>query len=331
MKRASTLADIARLAGVAESTVSRALKNSPLISEGTRERIHAIAREHHFHLDSRARNFKTGRSQTLAVIINLSPGSGQVLSDPFLLGMVGCIADQAAQRGYDLLFSTQRAFDAHQALAYVAGRKADGLIIIGQGSDPADLDYLADHQAQFVVWGQAGAANYTTVGTDNVAGGYLATQHLLSQGKRRLVFLGDTQHLEIAARHKGFQDALAKAGVAEAHRAVQAAFCMQSGLEETARLLAQCEFDGLVCSSDLIALGAINALQARQLKIPDQVAVTGFDNIPLAQFMTPPLTTIAQDISKGAGHMVDLLIDKIASKPVSNVVLTPTLVCRQSA
>lgn len=332
MKRAKTLADIARLAGVAESTVSRALKNSPLISDATRERVHAIALEHNFHLDNRARSFKTGRSQTLAVVINLSPGSGQVLSDPFLLGMVGCLADEAALLGYDLLFSTQRDFNARQAHAYVASRKVDGLLIIGQGNTPDALSYLTEHQTPFVVWGQASPSlHYTTVGSDNVRGGYLACRHLLEHQKRSLVFLGDTRHPEIAARYRGFQQALAEAGLREAHAGVQAAFCMQSGQEETARLLSDCAFDGLVCSSDLIALGAINELQGRGVKIPDQVAVTGFDNIPLAQFMSPALTTVAQDIRQGAQQLVQLLVAKMDGEPVANIELAPTLVVRRSS
>lgn len=332
MKRAKTLADIARLAGVAESTVSRALKDSPLISDSTRARVHAIAQAHNFHLDSRARSFKTGRSQTLAVVINLSPGSGQVLSDPFLLGLVGCLADETALLGYDLLFSTQRAFSAQRALAYVAGRKADGLLIIGQGSAPEALAQLAEQQAPFVVWGQAEAANpYTTVGTDNVQGGYQATQHLLASGKRQLVFLGDTRHLEIQARYQGFLRALAEAGFAQAHADVQAAFCMQSGQAQTARLLSECDFDGLVCSSDLIAMGAINELQSKGKSIPGDVAVTGYDNIPLSQFMSPALTTVEQDIRQGAHHMVQALVQKIEGQPVANTTLSPSLVIRCSS
>ncbi len=332
MKRAKTLADIARLAGVAESTVSRALKNSPLISDATRARVHAIAEAHNFHLDSRARSFKTGRSQTLAVVINLSPGSGQVLSDPFLLGLVGCLADEAALQGYDLLFSTQRQFNAHQTLAYVAGRRADGLLIIGQGNAPESLAQLAGQQAPFVVWGQATPTNlYPTVGTNNVQGGYLAAQHLLARGKSALVFLGDTRHPEILARYQGFQQALTEAARSEAHADVQAAFCMQSGQEETARLLAECQFDGLVCSSDLIAMGAINALQSQGKHIPQDVAVTGFDNISLSQFMSPALTTIEQDIRLGARHMVQAVIATIEGKEAHNIELAPKLVVRNTS
>jgi DNA-binding LacI/PurR family transcriptional regulator len=332
MKRAKTLADIARLAGVAESTVSRALKDSPLISDSTRARVHEIAKAHDFHLDSRARSFKTGRSQTLAVVINLSPGSGQVLSDPFLLGLVGCLADEAALMGYDLLFSTQREFTAHQALSYVAGRKADGLLIIGQGSAPEALADMAEQQAHFVVWGQAfERAPYTTVGTDNVAGGYLATRHLVAKGKTRLAFLGDTHHPEVQARYQGFQQALAEAGLTEAHPQVEAAFCMQSGQEQTARLLAECDVDGLVCSSDLIAMGAINALQSKGKQIPAEVAVTGFDNIPLSQFMSPALTTVEQDIRQGAHHMVQALVKKIDGQAVHSTQMAPALVVRRSS
>ena len=332
MKHAKTLADIARIAGVAESTVSRALRDSPLISDSTRSRVHKIAKEHNFHPDSRARSFKTGRSQTLAVVINLSPASGQVLSDPFLLGLVGCLADEVALLGYDLLFSTHRDFDVHKALSYVAGRKAEGLLIIGQGSSPEALIHMAEQQVHFVVWGQITDSNpYTTVGTDNVQGGYLVTRHLLESGKQRLVFLGDTRHMEIQARYQGFLRALDEAGHEQAHTDVKAAFCMQSGQEETARLLSNCEFDGLVCSSDLIAMGAINELQSEGKKIPSEVAVTGFDNIPLAQFMSPALTTVEQDIRQGAHHMVRALVGKIDGQAAQNTQLAPTLVVRLSS
>lgn len=334
MKRAKTLADIARLAGVAESTVSRALKDSPLISAATKQRVLAIATEHNFHIDVRAQNFKMGKSQTIAVIINLSPTSGQVLSDPFLLGLVGCIADEVAVKGYDLLFSTMRDFSARQALAYLAGRKADGLLIVGQGADPSALEYMAEQKVPFVVWGQqCQPSHYVTVGSDNSKGAYLASRHLLDQGRSNLLFLGDTNHIEIAARYRGFQQALAEKKLDASHSMhATAAFCMQSGFEQTQRILADNNpIDGIVCSSDLIAIGCINAITAAGKNVPNDIAVTGYDDVLMAEFFAPALTTVAQDIKTGAQQMVAALLAMIDGNEGKGLQLEPTLVVRESA
>jgi len=246
---------------------------------------------------------------------------------------VGCIADEVATKGYDLLFSTMRDFSARQALSYLAGRKADGLLIVGQGADPETLDYMADQCVPFVVWGQlCQPSRYVTVGSDNRKGAYLATRHLLEQGRSNLLFLGDTAHVEIAARYQGFQQALAEQQLDASHSMhASAAFCMQSGFEQTQRILADNKpLDGIVCSSDLIAFGCINAITAAGKKTPSDIAVTGYDNILMAEYFAPALTTVAQDIKAGAQHMVTTLIAMIDGEPGRSLQLEPALVVRAS-
>ncbi len=148
-----TMSDIARLAGVSEATVSRALKNSELINKETRLRVQAIAREHNYKVNTAARNFRTQKTHTLAVVLLVDKEWGHEVSDAFLMVLLGSIADEAAHHGYDLLLSTNPHDIDDLADYYIDSKRADGLIIIGQGRNDPRLDRLAESGRPFIVWG----------------------------------------------------------------------------------------------------------------------------------------------------------------------------------
>jgi DNA-binding LacI/PurR family transcriptional regulator len=328
------MSDIARLAGVSESTVSRALNNNPLINEKTRERIQKIARSMNYKVNESARNLRLRRSHTISVVINTGKVGGQSFSDPFMIDMIGAIADQLAQHQYDLLFSSSivTSEDWHDYL--LGSRRADGVIVIGQGTDDSPLRELHKFGDPLVVWGgtHKPGSDYCIVSSDNQMGGCKATEHLIGLGRRRIVFLGDIAHPEIDARYRGYRVALGSAGLEAGERHIDVAFSIESGYQSVMELLrgGAPDFDAFFAASDNIAMGAIKALQASGFKVPSDVAVVGFDDIPIAPFYTPPLTTVRQSIHRGGELLVDKVMQLVAGKKVESEVLPTELVVRAS-
>jgi DNA-binding LacI/PurR family transcriptional regulator len=337
MQGKPTSFDIAYLAGVSQPTVSRALRGSPMVSPETRRRVMAIAEQLRYKVDKNASNLRFKRSNTLALLLFEDPTAHESQINPFFLAMLGSITRACAARGYDLLVSFQQmSADWHKD--YEDSRKADGIILLGYG------DYLAYHSrleqlvgqgTHFVRWGavipgQPGIS----VGCDNYRGGFEATQHLLGLGRTRLAFLGDASdhYPEFLERYRGFAAALA-AGGAELipDSQADAVSTEQSGFEGANELIARgVGFDGIIAASDLIAIGAMQALQARGVAIPDQVAVVGFDDIPAASLTNPPLTTVMQDTRRAGEMLVETLLRLVANESVAGTVLPARLIVRRS-
>jgi DNA-binding LacI/PurR family transcriptional regulator len=332
--RKITMAELARLADVDVSTVSRALNDSPLVKEGTKAEILKIAQETGYAVNASARNLRRQSSETIGMVIPLRPESGQTLSDPFFLEMVGAVSQAASERGYDLIISVPKGEEqlAEQRLLNMG--KADGLIIIGQAGRTGRLKALGPLAKKVVVWGgQDGPANYTLVGSDNREGGRLATEHLLSIGRERILFIGPFGLPEVRLRLEGFE-------AAHAARGLRAADSLRldvefGGASVFRELLAFMDhghaFDAIFAASDVLAMTAIMALQAKGRSVPGDVAVVGYDNIGQAKLSTPPLTTIDQDIAGGGQLMVDLLLRQLAGEDVKSQVTSTRLIVRGSS
>ncbi|MEL7536683.1 MAG: LacI family DNA-binding transcriptional regulator [Pseudomonadota bacterium] len=333
----TTSRDIAERAGVSQATVSRALRDSPLVRPETRQRIREIATELNYRVDRSAAGLRSRQSRTLALLIFEDPTSDDSQINPFFLSMLGSVTRAAAAEGYDLLVSFQQ-LSEHWHLRYEASNRADGIILLGYGdyvSYGERLHALEDAGAHFVIWGptvedQPGLS----VGCDNDLGGRLATEHLIKLGRRRIAFIGEaSEHCpEFARRHAGYVDALRDAGLT-----VNAALQRDADNRETAgadaidNLLASGErFDAIVAASDLMAIGAIKALQDAGRSIPDDVAVVGFDDIPAASYVTPALTTVHQDTIRAGAALVDTVLNAIRGEPIGARLLAPTLVVRES-
>ncbi|MFC6635449.1 LacI family DNA-binding transcriptional regulator [Microbulbifer taiwanensis] len=329
-----SMSDIARLAGVSESTVSRALNNNPLINEKTRERIQKIARSMNYKINESARNLRLQRSHTISVVINTDKAGGQSFSDPFMIDMIGAIADQLARHKYDLLFSSSIVTSADWHAYLLGSRRADGVIVIGQGTDDSPLRELHKLGDPLVVWGgtRKPGADYCIVSSDNWMGGRQATEHLIGLGRRRIVFLGDIAHPEIEARYQGYLAALKDASLEANEHHTGAAFSIESGYQSAMELLrnGSTDFDAIFAASDNIAMGAIKALQASGIRVPSDVAVVGFDDIPIAPFYTPPLTTVRQNIHRGGELLVDRVMQLVAGREAASEVLPTELVVRAS-
>ncbi len=338
MAEKPTSFDIAQIAGVSQPTVSRALRGSPTVSEPTRLRIEEIARRLNYKVDKNASSLRTRESKTLALLLFEDPMPDASMINPFFLSMLGSIVRAAAVRGFDLLVSFQQ-LSADWHTDYEDSRKADGIILLGYGDyrDYATrLKQLAEQGTHLVRWGsiQPGQPEIV-VGCDNVQGGRDITRHLIAAGRRRIAFAGASGKgsPEFGDRYRGHKAALREAGLEVATALhVDAINTEASGHDAALRLLRRdASFDAVVCASDLIAIGVSRALQAAGRRVPDDVAVTGFDDILAAGFANPPLTTVAQDARAAGEALVDTLIRLIRNQPAASVVLPARIVPRASA
>lgn len=336
-QRKATSFDIAHLAGVSQPTVSRALRGSPTVSASTRQRIEAIARQLNYSVDRSASNLRSGSTRTLALLLFRDPTPDEAIN-PFFLAMLGSIMAACAERGYDLLISFQQMGSDWHA-AYEDSHRADGLILLGYG-DYADyhqrLVDMVEQGTHFVRWGQVQPGQPgLTMGCDNVEGGRAAAGHLVERGHRRIAFLGDaTDHYpEFRDRWRGYAAALEAAGLpVDPALQVSAISTEDDGTRAIRELLARGRtFDAIVAASDLLALAAMRVLAAEGLRVPDDVAVVGFDDIPAAGLANPPLTTVVQDAGVAGRRLVELLLARIRGEPAHSVVLPTRLVVRRSS
>ncbi len=333
----ATSLEVAHLAGVSQSTVSRALRGSATVNEATRRRILAVADELHYKVDKNASSLRTQQTATLALLFFEDPTLDDSLINPFFLSMLGWITRACANRGYDLLISFQQSAGSWLADCQDC-KKADGTILLGYGDYVEYVDKLRqlEPSARFVRWGAVLPEHPgVSIGCDNHQGCHDVTRHLLDIGRRRIGFLGHASdhYPEFLQRYRGYLHALAQAGV-PALEALQidAVSTERSGYAAARALLQRgVGCDALVCASDLIAIGAMRALQDQGLRVPEDVAVSGFDDIPIASFANPSLTTVQQDTRLAGTLLVDSLIALINDEPVtSRMIPTRTLLRRST-
>jgi DNA-binding LacI/PurR family transcriptional regulator len=331
--RIRNIAELARLAGVSAGTVSRALAGKSLVNAETRERIQALAREHGFRPNQMARRLRVQETKVIGVVVPLGHERRQHLSDPFFMTILGHLADALTENGYDIMLSRVIP-DADDWLERIADSgMLDGVLLIGQSNQFEAIERVAAWYRPLVVWGSHRPDQvHCTVGVDNRKGGRLAGECLIGSGRKRLAFLGETIAPELAERYQGLCDAAAAAGL-PAPLKLDTHLASDIMADEIARHIDRIgkDIDGIAAGSDLIAMHAVRALADRGIAVPVDVAVTGFDDLPLAEQTIPRLTTISQSVAAGARAMVDTLFARAAGHETASVEMEPVLVRRDTA
>jgi len=332
-RRRPTSADVASRAGVSRTTVSLVLNDrSESIPETTRRRVLEAARELGYHPDHSARGLAGGRSQTLALVLRQT--AEQVAGDALLAETLRGLATAARSASFRVLVEPLTPGETTYGDLVRSGR-ADGVVVSGPLFDDPELADLVAEGFPIVIQGHLPGAAAPSVDVDNVASARLAVDHLLELGHRRIACITNAALTYTAAadRLAGYREALATAGLAAAPELVEAgAFDAESGHRAMTRILERARPDAVFVASDVVALGAIGALREAGLRVPDDVSVVGFDDVPLAAYFDPPLTSIrvpAYDLGLAAGHA---LLDRIQGHEVPLRTLLPTvLVARSSA
>jgi LacI family transcriptional regulator len=300
------------------------------ISPATRKRVLEAAAQLGYHPHAAARDLAGGRSHTIGLVLRQTPE--QVAEDALLAETLRGVSAAARSGGFQVLVEPYRLHDGDYG-DLIQSHRADGLIVSGPRVDDAVLLRLANQGVPVVIQGSLDEASVPSVDVDNVAAARKAVQHLLGLGHRRIGCLTNASLTYTAARERaaGYGDALRAAGVeSDDALVVEADFNAASGRAAMARLL-ETDITAVFVASDVVALGAMAAIREAGRRMPDDISVVGFDDIPLAAYFDPPLTTVrlpAHDLGRAVGAA---LLDRIAGRPVAARTVLPTeLVIRSS-
>jgi DNA-binding LacI/PurR family transcriptional regulator len=335
-KPVQTIADIARLAGVSKSTVSRALSDSPLIGEETKQRIRAIAHKHDFEVNAAASRLSLKSSHTLAFVSHpYYQKKGFGMADLFMLEILGGISTGLAKSHYDLLMVYVNPLEMDWPARYLKTGRADGFILMTSTRKQHHIKALVAMKAPFIVWGTPEPGqNYCSVTGDNFRGGKLAAEHLIRSGRRQIAFLGGPEdEAEVQKRFEGFQSAHTEAGLTVDPQLVTYGwFSNESGAERTRNLLEQFpDIDAVFANSDFMAMAAIRVAQEMGRRVPDDLAVIGYDNLTAAEESNPPLTTVSQNVPLVGKLLAQNLIQYLQNGVVTNMTIPAELIIRKSA
>ena len=333
-KSVQTIEDIARLANVSKSTVSRALNDSPLVKDETKERIRAIARQHHFRINAPARQLSLKQSCTIAYVTHAYHKDFSI-EDLFGLEIMGGISGGLHASGYDMLVVHVDPRNTEWAHQYLDSGRVDGFILMTSSRKQFHIKALLEMGAPFIVWGvPLPRYSYCSVTGDNLSGGKLATEYLIRSGRERIAFIGGpADELEVQQRFQGYETALQTAGRnVDPARVVYRDFCSEGGTSAMQLLLDQApDLDAVFANSDLMAIAAIDVIRNQGRQVPEDVAVIGYDDLSVAAYNSLPLTTIRQNIPLAGRLLAQNLIQYLQTGVVTNVTIPVELVVRKSA
>lgn len=339
-KVAITLKDIAKLAGVSASTVSRSLNNSSLIPDETRRHVQKVARDHGFAFNASARSLSLGQTGTIALIF---PDYFERFSiNLFFSSLQSHIRTVLERAHIDVLVAFPRNRFSHESnlQKLVTGRKVDGMIIVNNEVDAEDVACLRRAGMPYVFLHKhpedQSVPDTDYFCTDHVEGGRLAAQHLVAQGKRRLLCVSAVGE-EFEARTEGFLQGLAELGLAHLEPEVISGDCsFEFGITQVVdRILADPEgsrIDGVFCQTDLMALGLLQGLGRAGVAVPREVSVVGYDDIELGRSFLPALTSVGQPLKEITELACERLIERLGgsdTQPEQRLV-RPVLMVRET-
>jgi len=318
MSKELSLEDIARLSGVSRSTVSRVINNQPYVSDENREKVLQVIREQNYQPNIAARALASRRSKVLGILI--PHDVSEVFSDPFFPLLVHGITLASNELGYGatLWLATDRT-NNHNFYANAFNHSMiDGLIIASATFDTTFLDWLEGFRKPFVFVGAAPSTmtNVSFVDVDNRNGAIMATRHLIDIGSQRIGMIeGRRKQIASEQRKDGYIAALEQAGIPIDHDLIipDGNYTERGGYEAMKRLLAH-QVDAVFAANDMMAFGAIRAIREAGLRVPDDIALVGFDGVPMAAVSDPPLSTINQPIGKLGEETTQTLIYVLENK-----------------
>lgn len=323
-----TLEQVAELAGVSPSTVSRILNGTAAVSQAKKDAVQAAIQELGFRPNPVARGLAGGRTLSIGVVT-------QIISSPFYGEALLGIERELERAGYVPMFvsGNWHEDDERKAIETLLSRRVDGVIVLAGRLSDAELTKVSDSLPMVVVGRQLSGPQLFSFSFDSRLGARLATQHLIDQGHRRIAFIaGDLIHEDAVERQNGYLDALTAAGIAaDPSLIVQSDYTEAGGMLSVSRLLERdAHFTALFASNDQMAIGACLGLHRRNLRVPDDVSLVGFDDLIMARYSMPPLTTIRQSVYEIGSEAATAMLDMLRGNPPKAHLPEPELVVRES-
>jgi DNA-binding LacI/PurR family transcriptional regulator len=326
-----TLEEVAARAGVGRGTVSRVINGSPRVSAEAREAVLRAIDELGYVPNRAARTLVTQRTDTVALVI--SESEQRLFAEPFFAGIIRGISPELHDVGLQLLLALARSPAEYARLEnYLTGQHVDGVLMTSlHGNDPLPAKLEAGGVPTVLGGRPPGLSPISYVDVDNRVGARQAVEHLIRSGRRRIATITGPQDMGVGIdRLQGYRDALAEAGLPEL--VVHGDFSEASGVTGAAELLERHpDMDAVFAADDPMALGAMRVLTKHGRRIPEDVAVIGFEDSASAPLADPPLTTVHQSVEEMGRQMARLLIARIqGEQPPAPVILQPHLVVRES-
>lgn len=325
-----TIKDVARLANVSVATVSRALNGHAHVADMVRSRVLSVANELRYSPHHAARSLSSRRTHTIGVVL-------PDLHGEFFSELMRGVDQVARSHGLQLLVSSYHGHPDEQGVAVRAMRgRVDGLLLMSPYVDNNEAlgNDLVTSLPALLINTRLPGSGVGALSVDNYAGACTMVRHLLDQGSRRIAFIaGPEDNFDARERLRGYMDTLAKAKPAVEPRVFEGDFDEASGHAAGQRILAAAEWpDAVFAANDMMALGCLFALNQAGVQVPGQIALAGFDDIPLSRYVHPSLTTMRVNIAELGAQAMRTLIDVIAKKSDGGVRLqTPELIVRASS
>lgn len=326
----TSIKDIARIAGVSHSTVSRALRDSPLIPAETAERIKKVAQELGYRASAVARSLVTRKTEAIGVVVTS-------IADPFNGEVVAGIEEVANEHGYSVILATSQA-DPQREMAVARSfheRRVDGIVVASSRVGALYLPTLSEMEVPVVLLNNQHPSEFVrSVSIDNVDGARQVADHLIGLGHTEIAYIGDESGLESdAERLRGLTDAMTSAGLS-----LRPEFVVRGdGKPEAARrkafelLASNPRPTAILCYNDMSALGVLKAASMRSIRVPEDLSISGFDDLFFAALMQPALTTVRQPMRELGRSAMQLLVDLLnGSEPEKTQLVKGELVVRQS-
>jgi LacI family transcriptional regulator len=336
MSKRTSLKDIAMKTGYSVNTISRALRDMPDISESTKDKIRKVAREMNYFPNHAAISLRTNRSKSIGVIVS-------DITNPVFSDMVKGAEMSARTKGYSIILgnSNEDYKEEKSVVETLISRNVDGIILVPTMNDKRIIEALQERRIPIVLMGrrfQDLKCNWVI--NDDKLGGYMAGKHLIEKGHRKFAYITGPLYISsVIDRLEGFRDALKESGIPpDALLIYETKVTADGGYETMLKLLDdKIDISAVFCFSDFIAFGVLKALKERNISIPDDIAVIGFDNIFFSGLSAPALTTINTAKLETGIKATELLVEQINKSASSNkdldrrnIVLKPTLVVRNT-
>ncbi len=324
-----SIKDIARAAHVSHSTVSRALRDSPLVNAETRELIQRIAAEQGYTVSAVARSLVTRRTNTIGVVVTS-------IADPFVGEVVGGVEELAVARQYSVILATCHGDPDRElrAVRSLQERRVDGILVAASRVGALYLPVLEELKAPLVLINNQHPGEFGLhVSIDNPAGARQITTHLIELGHRRIAYIGDRFGLHSdTERCDGYRQSLQNAGIAyDPGLLAYGDGASESGLQAMGQLLSLADPPtAIFCYNDMQAFGALRAARERGLKVPQDLSIAGFDDLFFSSYTDPPLTTIRQPKQEMGRDAAEILLELLAGHAPRSIVKQGELVVRQS-